>query len=257
MELAELKPLLAALVLPPAGPLLLAAFGLLALRRPAGRALALASGALLWLLSCNAVAVALSHTLLPQFAPLAARALAASPVQAIVVLGGGIEAEAPEYGEAQPSAATAARVRYGVWLARQSQRPLAFAGGVGWSQAGTAAPAEGAVVRRALEQDGGPGGGVALRWVDERSRDTAGNAAQMKALLQRDGVERIALVTHAWHMPRALRDFERAGFQVTPAPMGYITPQERPLLEWLPSAQGLRSSRLVLREWLGAWATRW
>ncbi|MFM2210004.1 MAG: hypothetical protein RIQ96_1647, partial [Pseudomonadota bacterium] len=77
------------------------------------------------------------------------------------------------------------------------------------------------------------------------------NAAQMAALLRRDGVRRIALVTDAWHMPRAQRAFEKAGFEVVPAPMGFALPRERALLEWMPSAQGLLVSRAVLREWLG------
>ena len=43
---------------------------------------------------------------------------------------------------------------------------------------------------------------------------------------------------------------ERAGFQVVPAPTGFITPRERAVLEWLPSGAGLSASREVLREWL-------
>jgi hypothetical protein len=39
--------------------------------------------------------------------------LAASGVQAIVVLGGGMQPDSPEYGQAQPNASTAARLRYG------------------------------------------------------------------------------------------------------------------------------------------------
>ena len=66
-----------------------------------------------------------------------------------------------------------------------------------------------------------------------------------------DGVRRIALVTHAWHMPRAVQAFERAGLQVVPAPTGFTRPQQRALLEWLPSGSGLQSSREILREWLG------
>ncbi|HEX5286295.1 MAG TPA: ElyC/SanA/YdcF family protein [Polaromonas sp.] len=69
-------------------------------------------------------------------------------------------------------------------------------------------------------------------------------------LLQRDGVQRIALVTDAWHMPHAVAAFERAGLTVTPAPTGFILPLERDLLEWLPFANGLLASREVLREWL-------
>jgi uncharacterized SAM-binding protein YcdF (DUF218 family) len=247
MQLGELKPLLTALVLPPAGPLLLLGLGLLGRKR----LLCWVAGASLWLLGCNAVAVWLAQTVLPQPAVLpaaSARALLqAQQVQAVVVLGGGVKPEAPEYGAAQPSAETAMRLRYGAWLARQSGLPLAFAGGVGWGRSGAHTSTEGAVARAVLQQDYG----LALRWVDDQSRDTAENAAQMQRLLARDGVQRIALVTQAWHMPRAQLAFARAGFTVLPAPTGFTLPQQRTLLEWLPTAQGLQASREVLREWLG------
>lgn len=252
MELGEFKPLLTAMALPPAAPLLLASVGLLLWRKKAlgGLLCGLALGGL-WLLCCNAVAVWLAQHILPQVSFLppatAGAALHARQVQAVVVLGGGVRAFAPEYGAAQPTADTATRLRYGVWLARQSQLPLAFAGGVGWANSGTATPSEGSVARAAVTQDYG----MALRWVDDQSRDTAENAAKLHALLARDGVQRIALVTQAWHMPRAQQAFERAGFTVTPAPTDFTLPQQRSLLEWLPTAQGLQSSREVIREWLG------
>jgi uncharacterized SAM-binding protein YcdF (DUF218 family) len=79
----------------------------------------------------------------------------------------------------------------------------------------------------------------------------------MKLLAER-GVQRIVLVTHDLHMPRALRHFERerlaAGLALTiiPATVGEST---RPI-EWLPgdfypSAPGLQRTRYALREWLG------
>ena len=134
-----------------------------------------------------------------------------------------------------------------VKVAARILKALAFAGGVGWANSGTAAPSEGGIARAAVAQDYG----LTLRWVDDQSRDTAENAANLHALLARDGVQRIALVTQAWHMPRAQQAFERAGFTVTPAPTGFTLPQQRNLLEWLPTAHGLQSSREVLREWLG------
>lgn len=244
MELAELKPVLAALVLPPGAPLLLALAGLLlaARWRRFGMTLVVAAVGALWLLSCHAVGLELASRLLPRAAPLAPAQL--GQAQAIVVLGGGVLPQAPEYGEAQPAAPTLARLRYGVWLARRSGKPLAFAGGVGWSAAGTGAASEGEVARRVAQQEYG----IPLRWVDDRSRDTAENARQMAALLQREGVQRIVLVTDALHMPRALRAFTRSGLQVTPAPTQLPGWRERPLLEWLPSARGLTLSREVLRE---------
>ncbi len=248
MEAGELKPLITALLLPPALPLLAAGAGvLLALRRrTAGLVLVAVALASLWLLSCHAVAIRLSTTLLPAVQALPAAGLTPAQVQAVVVLGGGVLPQAPEYGQAQPNSYTRARLSYGRWLAQRAQLPMAFAGGLGWAAAGTGADTEGAVARRWAADHG-----ATLRGVDDRSRDTAENAAQMAALLQRDGVRRIALVTDAWHMPRAQRAFEKAGFEVVPAPMGFALPRERALLEWMPSAQGLLVSRAVLREWLG------
>lgn len=248
MSLGELKPILATLVLPPAAPLLLALLGLLlSIRKKVpGLLLAFAGVALLWFLSCHAVAVWLAQTILPQQAPVTAAALKSSGVQAIVVLGGGVHPVAPEYGEAQSSPAAAMRLRYGAWLARQTGLPVAFAGGMGWGAADAQVLSEGEVARRMAEQDYG----LKLRWVDDRSRDTAENANLLRPLLQKDGVQRIALVTHAWHMPRSVLAFERAGFAVTAAPMGFMLPSRNGVLEWLPSSDGLDASRLVLKEWL-------
>lgn len=245
----ELKPILTALVLPPASLLLLIALGLLlaARKKAAGLLLAFAAAVLLWLLSCNAVAVWLASNLLPHYPPLPVATLKSSPVQAIVVLGGGVHPVAPEYGEPQASSPAAARLRYGVWLARQTGLPVAFAGGMGWGAASNQILPEGEVARRAALQDYG----LTLRWIDSRSRDTAESAQALQALMLRDKARHIALVTHAWHMPRSVRAFERAGFTVTPAPMGFILPSQNGLLEWLPSSGGLEVSRLVFREWLG------
>lgn len=255
MELGILKPLLTSLVSPPLALLLLALLGLLAAvgRRRGGLALAGISLALLWLLSCHGTAVWLSRTALPQFAPLPVAQLKIAKVQAIVVLGSGLLPQAPEYGAPQPSAQTAARLRYGIWLGRQSGLPLAFTGGVGWAASGMRQPAEAEVAARVALQDYG----VTLRWLESQSRDTSENALRLSPLLLRDGVRRIALVTDARHMPRAVAAFERAGLEVTPAVTGYVVPEQMALIEWLPSAYGLMASQQVLREWLALAVARW
>jgi uncharacterized SAM-binding protein YcdF (DUF218 family) len=252
MEPGELKPLLGALLLPPAGPLLLALLGvLLATRRRAAGLLVAATGIVLALaLATNGTSMFLARHLLAQFAPVTQQDV--RKTQAIVVLGGGVLPEAPEYGAAQPNANTLARLRYGVRLVRASGLPIAFAGGVGWASTGMRNESEGAVARRVLEQEYG----IKPAWVDDRSRDTAENARDMAALLLPQGVRRITLVTDASHMPRARAEFRRAGFDVTPAPTGFQGPYARPLLEWLPSANGLLACREVLREWLALQVAR-
>ena len=123
---------------------------------------------------------------------------------------------------------------------------MAFAGGVGWSNAGQAVPSEASTAQAFSAEHG-----LTLRWIDKQSRDTAENAAHMHDLLAPAGIHHIALVTHAWHMPRSVRQFEAAGLRVVPAPMGYINSDASPLLQWLPSGSGLRESGWVIKEWLG------
>lgn len=244
MQAGDLKPVLAALVLPPAGPLLIALAALCFARRL--RAAAWLAGLMVagtLLLSCRWCAVLLAQALLPTPVPVDAAQL--RQVQAIVVLGGGIEDQAPEYGQPQLTAEAYQRLRYGMHLARASGKPLAFAGGQGWSVLGTT-EAEARVAERVLRQDFG----LPLRWLEDRSRDTRENAFNIAAAMRPDGVRRIALVTDAWHIPRATRYFQAAGLEVLAAPMDFPYVRKS-VLDLLPSADGLVLSRQVLREGLG------
>src|SRR4051794_21321727 len=248
MSTGELKPILTALAMPPAGLLLLVVLGLVLARGKRWRqgvGIAATGTAGLWLLSCHGVAMLLASLLLPHVRPATPDRL--QTVQAIVVLGGGVVRDAPEYGMAQPNGYLLARLRYGARLARNTGKPLAFSGGIGWASVEGGIAPEGEVARRVLSQDYG----LTPRWIDNTSHDTRENALRTRELLGAQGIQRIALVTHAWHMPRAVREFERAGFTVVPAPTGFASPESRPLLEWLPSAEGLTFSRLVLREAAG------
>ena len=72
-------------------------------------------------------------------------------------------------------------------------------------------------------------------------------------------IVQVVLVTHGWHMPRALRAFkeaaahEKAQWEIVPAPMGLGQSVERPALRWIPSAEGTQLVRVVLREKFGWW----
>jgi uncharacterized SAM-binding protein YcdF (DUF218 family) len=250
LELTFLKPWLSTLALPPALGMLIIALGLalmLRYRSRLGITVALLGLGSLWVVSCNGFAVWMGHNWLPQAAVLeplkATQTLRDQQVQAIVVLGGGAQTRNREYGSTQPTGMSIARLHYGSVLARNSALPLAFSGGKGWA-ADERADTEAQAAQRWLAQLGLP----ALRWADASSRDTRENASHTAALLRKDGIERIALVTHAWHMPRAQRAFEQAGLTVLPAPMGYVEAVYSPGLEWLPSADGLRNSRHIVRE---------
>jgi len=93
-----------------------------------------------------------------------------------------------------------------------------------------------------------------LRWVEGASENTAENARLSSALLHRDGVKRILLVTDAMHMPRAKMAFARTGLDVVAAPTLFFGFTGFALGDFLPSAEGLRRSHYAIYEWLGlAW----
>ena len=251
MELGGLKPVLSSLLMPLA---ILSLLGLLLIahRLRAGWLLSVAASGALWLLSCQGTAVWLARTALPQYPPVTSSQLRATQVQAIVVLGGGTYPEAPEYGTAQPSPYTAARLRYGIWLSRQSGLPVAFSGGSGWATGSNIKNSEAEVAARVALEDYS----FTLRWVENQSRDTAENAQMLAPLLKRDGVQRIVLVTDALHMPRAVAEFERTGLAITPGPTGYFLPTKSGVLQWLPSADGLSGSTRLIHEVLGLATTK-
>lgn len=280
------KPVLTALAMPPVPFLVLILLGarLILPRRGLGFVLVLMGVSGIWLASCQGVARLLQdHSLRPAHAVLGAqqtrltaaghayaqqvaaarrsgRGDAVTPPGAIIVLGAGREVLSPEYGVSDLSSSSVARLRYGVWLSRQTGLPLGFSGGVGWAQKTSSddAPEAEVASRIAAEQFGWP-----LRWVESSSADTHANAARTVSLLAEQGVREVVVVTHAFHMPRAQREFEQAAqhvsaqhpqwpqLKVTPAPLGFWQPGERAALEWIPSIEGAFNVRLALKELLG------
>ena len=251
------KPILAALVLPPVPLLLLTLVGarLLLPRRGLGWLLILISVVLLWLSACSGAARGLVQLFVQPPAAMSfdrvrelrAEVAAKKPL-AIVILGGGVEPFAPEYGVSSLQYPSLERLRYGLWLARETGAPIAFSGGVGWGQPDAAAEAK-VAAKIAAEEFNRP-----LRWQEEDSRDTRENALRTLALLKPAGIDHIVLVTHGYHMPRALRAFtEAAGpsIKIEPAPMGLARRIESPALEWIPSARGFSQMRQTLRELVG------
>ncbi|MCE9660814.1 MAG: YdcF family protein [Burkholderiales bacterium] len=252
------KPVLAALLLPPVPFLLLTLIGarLLLPRRGLGWLLIFISVVLLWLSASSGAARGLGQFLLQPPAAMSfdrvreLRADVAARKQiAIVILGSGVEPFAPEYGVSSLQYPSLERLRYGLWLARETGAPVAFSGGVGWGQP-DAAPEAKVAAKIAAEEFNRP-----IKWQEEDSRDTRENAARTLALLKPAGIDHIVLVTHGYHMPRALRAFNEAagpaGIKVEAAPMGLARRLESPALEWLPSSRGFSQMRQTLRELAG------
>ena len=251
------KPVITALILPPVPFLLLMLIGarLILPRRGLGWLVILSSVALLWLSTCTGMAQVLSQFALRPPAALTPdrikelKAQAKSPTTAILVLGGGLEPFAPEYGVSNLRYPSLERLRYGLWLSRETGLPVGFSGGIGLG--GQPGPTEAEIAARIAEREFGR----PLRWTETESRDTRENAFKSVALLQGMGIEQIVLVTHDYHMRRSLRNFERAAegkkMQIVPAPMGLPTGGAPRIYDWLPSRRGFEMNWLALHEWLG------
>ncbi len=239
MDIFVWKQLLKNLVLPPTGPLILLIAGLAlaasARLRGVGLAFAAAAAVALWALATPVIADALVRGA-ERFPALdLARPIDA---QAIVILAGGVRVGAPEYGGAPaPNATTLLRLVYGARVARTTGLPVLVSG----SRLETMAMIN--VLRRDLA--------VTPRWVESRSRDTHENAEMSAAILSRDSVRRIVLVTSSAHMARAVIEFEAAGLTVVPAPAEMWTRRELGILAWEPNANALVRSERALYEVFG------
>lgn len=254
------KPLLTALVLPPVPWLLVMLVGarMMYWRRSVAWLTMFIGAAGVWLSGSVAVGEWLQQALLQPPPPLSAeriadfkRAVAGGKKTAVVVLGGGREALAPEYGLSNLSRRSLSRLHYGVWLSRQTGAPILYSGGVALAESVGVSEAETAA--RVAERDYGR----PLTWIESESRDTRENAARSVALLKPAGVSEIILVTHGWHMRRAVRAFQSesqradANLRIAPAPMGLAGSSERMALRWMPSIEGFELVRMSLREATG------
>jgi uncharacterized SAM-binding protein YcdF (DUF218 family) len=233
-----------ALILPPGGILLLALLGLALGRRFAGKLFIVVALAGLYLLSTPFGAERLLAGL-ERYPALSTQDIRSSTAEAIVVLGGGRYPNAPEYGGDTVGGLQLERLRYAARLARQTGLPVIPSGGNAMREG----PPEALLAKQALEQ----AFGVRVEAIEDKSRTTWENAYLTKELLDRLGIGKVLLVTHAWHMPRAVEIFRRADVDVIPAPTAFYHSDdlEQELTDWLPSAQSLLLSYFALHEYLG------
>jgi uncharacterized SAM-binding protein YcdF (DUF218 family) len=235
----HLKSLLILLLVPPGNLVLLAAGGLVWHRRRAGRLLAALSVAGLLALSLPVVADSLLAALDVE-PPAAAR-----PPAAIVVLGAEVETDARPSQPTEPGPLSLERERTAAELARRTGLPVLVSGGVVRWHADPVAVA----MARSLRSDFG----IDPRWVEAKSSDTWENARDSAAILAPLGIGSVFLVTHGWHMRRALVAFAAAGLSATPAPVRRDRWPRLELDDFLPHATAWGRSYYAIHEWLG-WA---
>jgi uncharacterized SAM-binding protein YcdF (DUF218 family) len=232
-----LKALVRSLILPPAGPLILAVIGAVMIRRRSrlGWPLLVVGLTSMWLLSTSIVADELSR-LAEHFPALDF----SQPIdaQAIVILGGGRERMfAPEYGGPVADNVLLERLSYGAFLAQRTSLPVLVTGTL----------TEAMAMQTTLSRDFG----VTTRWVDNHSHDTYENAHFTERLLHADGVTRIILVTSSTHLWRATQEFQSVGLAVVPAPSGMSAAGDWSPFGFIPGPSALMRSNAAIYELIG------
>ncbi len=235
------------LLLPPGLLVLLALLGLLFLRRRLGKFMLFLSMASLYLLSTPFIATELMSGLKLHPA-LQADAIRSDAAEAIVVLGGKMYLDAPEYGEDTIGGTMLERIRYTAWLHHRTGLPVIISGG---RPSYDSMYSEAEVAAKALKQEFWVTKILAL---EKQSRTTWDNAVNTKEILQQLKIKKIILVTSAWHMPRAVDSFNRVGIYPIPAPTGFSPPQQPPSdpSSWLPSIDAFNDSHWALHEYIGS-----
>ncbi|MFD2641388.1 YdcF family protein [Pseudomonas japonica] len=200
----------------------------------------------LWLMSSPLVAQHLAQRIetlpplgLDEWAGLAQRA------DAIVILGSGRERGDPAWGmQDQPTGVAVERMRYAAQLAKASGLPVLTSGGLHYG----APPSEARLMAEVMQRDFG----VPVRWLEEESRTTWENAELSAAMLQPQGIRRVVVVTQAWHMQRSVWSFQRAGFEVVPAPVGFLGGDHgRPFAGWVPDSKAVWQNGQLFNEVAG------
>jgi uncharacterized SAM-binding protein YcdF (DUF218 family) len=145
-----------------------------------------------------------------------------------------------------PLGESAERMTVPVGLLRQHPKlQLVFSGGEG--RLLTTGVTEAALARAFYLEQGVDMSRVRL---ESGSRTTRENARQVAQLLGARCQAPWLLVTSAWHMPRAMSEFEAVGCNVTPYPVDFRTGESTSWTEY-SLAHSLLRWQTALHEWLG------
>lgn len=169
-------------------------------------------------------------------------------VDGILVLGGGMDADINDVRGGYELNRSGDRFTEALRLARfHPEARIAISGGTGVLAPGT--DSEAAAGARFFLDFGIPAERLIL---ESEARNTEENARFLRQAVDAQPGETWLLVTSAFHMPRAMGLFRRAGFDVVPWPADYLTAgAEQFGLKLTEPAENLSVATVALREWVG------
>jgi uncharacterized SAM-binding protein YcdF (DUF218 family) len=211
-----------------------------------GRTIALAAILILIVAAMTPLGLILVSPLEDRFPP---PAPSLPPPYGIIVLGGAIngptsQARGQAVGEEEQRVVEAA-----ILAKHYPEAKIVFTGGSG--SLFDLEPTEATEAKKLLVELGVDPGRIIL---EGRSRNTVENARLTAAIVHPEPSEPWLIVTSAFHMPRAMGVFRKAGFDGIGYPVAYRTPWQ-----WdFDPARNLRIFEIAMREWIGLfayWAT--
>lgn len=203
------------------------------------------SALLLYAMSNFHVASALAGLLEPDQA-LTQNQIDAFGPQAILIMGADRDYDAPEYGgEDAAGAGMLVRLRYGAHLYRQTGLPVLVSGGGGYDHR---IPLAG-IMADVLQNDFQ----VPVKWREGKSLTTWENARYSREILRVEGIDRVLVVTHGYHMKRSLESLQQFGFKTLAAPTYFLgrVGKTLKLEDFFPSAKAFEVFNAAIHEYLG------
>lgn len=223
--------------MPPPNLILIGIFGLILSKWFRGAGLAITSVCLVLMLLLSLPFV--SSRLLITLENNVPHTMAGDPPQAIVVLSAETEHVLGPGLDRVVGPLTLEREAAAAMLARRTGLPVLVSGGMLWE--------DDVPLGTLMATSLGRTFGLTPRWVESQSRTTWQNAEYTAALLRPIGIHSVYVVTHAWHMPRALLAFRHFGMNAVPA----VVRWDDTANGMLPNSTAWLDSYFALHEWIG------
>lgn len=155
----------------------------------------------------------------------------------IVVLGGG------SYNTGILTEDSLKRVLSGFVLHKKLNVPIILSGGSAITNLPEAEAMKGVLDELGVDKS--------MIFTDVYSRDTLQNAFFTKRICQKYGFKNVILITSAYHMPRSVMVFEKAGLKVIPYPTDFKMDKKYTIYSYFPKMNVLQDSTKAIREYVG------